>query len=109
MKKSNKIRTTLILILIVVASTFIVFAGVEGGATLLGWAYKVTNGSGRVNLTYNYTSLNPWINNETNLDLFYWNTTDWKSLNATLNITKNTLKIEVNTTDFPMYIVLGEK
>ena len=90
----------------------IAFAQVEGNANLIGWAY---NAAGNVNspitMTYNYTSLLSYITDETQLDLFYWDssTTTWKSLSATLDTDANTLtKVESNSV-FPRAYVLGEK
>ena len=87
----------------------IAFAQVEGNATLLGWAYEATGGSSLVNVTYNYSSLLTWITDESQLDLFYWNGSDWLSLGATLDTNADTLITEQDTSNFPRYFVLGEK
>lgn len=73
-----------------------------------GWGYNVTGpDTGLVNLTYNYTSLLPWVNNEIYLDLFNWNN-GWERTYATLDTTANTLITEQDSGNFPILLVMGE-
>jgi len=102
-------KKILVLVLMVIFS-YAVNAAVEGGAELIGWAYEATgNPSGVVIVTYNYTSLLPYIPDENRLDLFYWenDTKTWRALNAVLNVEANTLTIEES--EFPKIYVLGIK
>ena len=104
-------KKTIILILTLVILSSITYAQVEGNANLLGWAYNVTEDNGIINITYDYSSLTTWITDETQLDLFYWNTSTstWYSLGADLDTDSNILTIEQDTSEFPKVFVLGEK
>ena len=104
-------KKTIILILTLVILSSITYAQVEGNANLLGWAYNATEDNGIINITYDYSSLTTWITDETQLDLFYWNTSTstWYSLGADLDTDSNILTIEQDTSEFPKVFVLGEK
>lgn len=97
-------KKIIMLTFIVIMMSSVAFASVD----FLGWGYKITDGSGTENITYDYSSLTSYITNESNLDLYKWNGTQWTEMNATLNSTENSLVVEQSLLSLPIYIALGE-